>query len=288
MKISQLISEGLSPILFHRTNLYAGSKIMTENRFRLVSPMGTRVEQELTKKAFYLSTSRSLSGYYDRNNKSYSCYFVLDGSKLMNNGFSGEPINYWDGFPRGERDELEDRVWSNSPNIKPATKYILEVNILFNDKPYDGDYEETQKITIVSIIKECKKNKIPVYLYTDQNAYNTRNKKKTVTDFTILKRNRDFKVTKSSEMKRINFLAPYIELIKVPAGSKLSDGAKYLKNKIVGYKWYRDEHVRSLEADIHNTKTNDKTNEFVQLCRSMKFFTAADVIDYIDAKFTKS
>lgn len=203
----------------------------------------------------------------------------------MADGYSGSPIDYWSGFPRGQRDELEDRVFSNKPEIANANRYILEMNILFNPDEKPSARLENEKSNIRKCIINCKKRNIPIYLYTALGDYNTRNKSKAVSDFSILKRDKSVSMPKTPVWKKTNFLAPYVELLKAPVGTKLSKEGKRIKDNIVWYSWYQDEHVRSLDNTIHNDKTEDKTNQFILLCRSMKLYTTKDVIQYIHDKY---
>jgi hypothetical protein len=292
MKINQLF-EGVSSILFHRTSTRALWNILDQNRFVLTGDMGTRAEQDVAKndkKVFYLSTARSLSGSFGRRTYgNIACYIVLDGQKLMANGLSGNPIDYWGPAWRKEQPdnfESEDRIYYDKPVVKDAHKYILEVHALLPKKP-DGSFverEEYEKSDLRRTAIVCKKNKIDFYLYGDEKAFNARIKKKADPNLSRLKAHPEFKREPQVNWGKRDWLARYKELLHAPVDSKLSKDARRLLDDLKSY-WYEDDQIRSLENDIHNAKKDVKTGEFIRLCQGLGLRTAKDVLKYIKKKW---
>jgi len=129
MQVFQLI-EGISPILYHMTSIYAAGKIVTENRFKLSASFGNDSEQQVgSQKHFFLSTTRSrMGGYTVRGAYDGHVIMVLDGKKLAHN-YSGGPVQYWDRSMIAldhKYDETEDRVYADEPYIENATKFITK------------------------------------------------------------------------------------------------------------------------------------------------------------------
>jgi len=116
--------ESVSDIVWHISN--SPLEILKTNKFSL----GTETGPDSTKsgKPFYLSTARSKTGSYSKSPT--GIMFKLNGS-LLNQKFKGKPIDYWAGSGLKDRsketNEMEDRIYSSSPVIPNARKYIMGI-----------------------------------------------------------------------------------------------------------------------------------------------------------------
>ena len=257
--------------------------------------MGTSSENDFSGgEPFYLSTTRTLSGFYERDirHASSAGYVVLDGQKLMADGFTGKPIDYWGPSfrtTRPDKFESEDRIFSDKPAIPNAVKYITEIHLYANLDKMDKNQDtgsEKQKSKIRKIIIAAKKNNIPVSVYDNADAYNSRNKAKALTDLSRLKSDSSVDTSDRYHGITVNYLKPYVELLSAPLHVTLSKDARRIKNNILDHPWHVGDHVRSLDSTIHNSrKKNMKSNEFTVLCKKLGLRKSADIIEYIRKKY---
>ncbi len=159
------ITAKLSNVLYHITTITAAASILTKDRFELKPSEGTLAEQSLNAKSkpYYMSTTRIRTGGYSQGNiYNKSVVLVLSGTKLAMK-YAGGPIDYWgllsypDEASRAKRYEAEDRIFSESPFIAPAHKYIVEVHAHINDRD----------VELFQLKKACLIHKIPIWFYTN-------------------------------------------------------------------------------------------------------------------------
>ena len=238
MKIKQILTESLSQILYHKTDLSVLDQIIKSNSFRLTPSIGTEAEIQAKvddrilvgdfvnitdsntqflfnvtgddkfkvtsiesngseveidfegdptvlplfavspvpksptkkqRKLYYMSTARSKVSdfrYPTFRNTQSMVSIVLDGRKLMADGYSGNPIDYWEG--QSTTDEMEDRVLSQEPYINNASKYIIEIHVLFVPENFSNShlYDESKRM-LRNAIKYGKTKGIDVYVYNN-------------------------------------------------------------------------------------------------------------------------
>ena len=64
------LNEGLSPVLYHATQLQHAVSILNDNTFNLTNAVGLKAERGIQKKFYFISFARSLtSGYSLRIHK---------------------------------------------------------------------------------------------------------------------------------------------------------------------------------------------------------------------------
>jgi len=127
-------------------------------------------------KFYYFSTTRSKSsGWKGGNTK-----LVLDGRKLTQR-YKIIPVDYFNKYKGAQQNnrayidaidslEQEDRIITDNPFIPNAKSYIKEVHIFVDNE------SEYQKKIVKSIVLECEKSNIPIFLYnTKDNFLNQRN-----------------------------------------------------------------------------------------------------------------
>lgn len=124
MKVSEIINESPSSILYHYAPYDAAVKILRDDEFILSPSFRNDLETSTEySRMFFLSTARSLNSYYIR--KQYDgVVFVLDGHKFNQ---KTRPIHYYQNKDDRKLDELEDRVLSDSQTLdaSPRIKYIM-------------------------------------------------------------------------------------------------------------------------------------------------------------------
>ena len=116
--------ESLSSVVYHATDMLAALQILKTNALR--------------SEAGYISTTRSLTGSYHRENKMIGVIFELNGT-LINQRYRSSPIgtenfNYWDNDDTDEEPwlgrsngQLEDRIYTNE--LSPLNKYVTRAII---------------------------------------------------------------------------------------------------------------------------------------------------------------
>lgn len=154
MRISQ-ISEGISNVLYHGTTLEGIASILDKDEIRM-SPVITRGEVTMNKRKnaqfmYFLSTARTKMSDFTRYTEAI---IRLDGRKLAQN-YSGSPVDYFD---NGPVDESEDRIYSHTPTIKQASRYITGIELAVHGS---NTLDPTQSF----IVQAAHRRGIPVKVY---------------------------------------------------------------------------------------------------------------------------
>lgn len=308
----EYLIEKISDIVYHKTSIQSAANILKSNKFKLSSAIGTPSELQLNKgKAFYFSTARTPNSAYINDPTSGDLYFVLDGDKL-NQNYKGKAVDYWGPTFRSlNKDEMEDRIFTNKQFISPAINYIKEIHfllsyeyitrsILFGDELEIRNINENQLLALKVVYSICKKNNIPLYAYNNINHYLTKNKNKAVNVLEVLKDKNAFKLKGSTyqSIKRKPYYSEIAELLSKPIKQKKEfkdnyEWNDYLKSvfsdkayKVI-YKltYYVGDAIKSLEVDLHNMKSDEKISDFIKIMNKYKLKTAEDVIKYLQNKF---
>jgi hypothetical protein len=257
MKAKEFIKEGLSSILYHTTSIHALAKILKSNEFVLTPAVGTSAEMDLLKnqKFYYFSTTRSMLGSYGNDPYKIAVSIKLDGDKLGHN-YSGNPVDYWGpAFRKTDpaKFEMEDRIFSKTPNIPNASKYITEVHMLVIDA---DDMPDRQKRLLRRILIMLKASGMNYYIYDNNNNYITQNKAKAIQGIdaaSIKSKEKEefYHRTKLSQYK--NNIVTWIELATKWKESELSKPAMDLVWYIRQYA-YNGEPLIMLKNTLHNAK----------------------------------
>lgn len=261
---------GISDIVYHYTSLSSASSILKEDQFALTFISGSDDTQKPSDKYYYLSTTRSRRGSYHAGSRVHAL-MVLDGAKLMNN-YVGNPVDYWGREFRKvapAKNEMEDRIWSDKPYIKPASKYIKEIHISFAGVGDDHAIDQAFKRQIRALLIEAKKKGIPTFVYTDQKAAENLDKRKAVKLSDL-----DIKTEPSGHSRsydRRDQMAPWLELYEKDKVEHLSTspfgGAKRLLNTLGSF-----DGIESLKADVHNSKKGGHAlHKIVEILKTNKW-----------------
>ena len=205
--VKKILSEGISTITYHFTSLYGCTKILSKNAFFLTLSSNNADAYD-NKRLFYLSTQRGRNKQLGYAGHLGSCARIqLDGSIVMNN-FKGKPLDYWgdsmgkqsyyrdnaksiygSGFNQARKThhnfEMEDRIFSYSPVIENAVKYIKRIDVFIDPRTdrlvttqvqkYVDEINQKisdEKIEVSTIFALCSRYKIPIYIYNSEKDFN--------------------------------------------------------------------------------------------------------------------
>ncbi len=193
--IKKLLEESLSSIVYHFLPIRNLTPILEDNKINFSTHLGTNGDSiHPTKGYYFLSLTRSkahtigyarnMSGAAFGEADSSFARIKFDGNKL-NHRFKGAPADYWqrkdfeklkaahgpganykDVFHRAMADfESEDRLFSKTPFLDNANKYILQIDVFIPENKIDST---SQVITqLKSIISHSESLGISLYVYTD-------------------------------------------------------------------------------------------------------------------------
>lgn len=292
MRIQQIL-EGISQVLYHSTRAPGFGKIMSDNQFQLTPDLGSSLERGFRKgqkKLYYFSTSRSRTGAYHYPTKEYSngtVLFKLDGSKLMADGFTGAPLDYWADpeMPTySDNDEMEDRIYSTKPAIPNAVKYITEIHIYYNPS-VNATSTQTAPAALRQGAIAAKRAGIPTYVYTDINAYNQL--KTSASAGVDVLSGPEVSIPSVLDQPSNQPFDEYTELLSAPR-PKLSTGAQRLLTDILSRDAdYSSQTLDNLMLKYRKGPKRSLLDQFVRRMQSRNLHTPDAVIDYIRKRFAR-
>lgn len=180
-----VLKEAISDIVYHFTSIFNAYEIIKTDTILLQSPLGSNSEYMGTKQLFFLSTTRQRSAEfgYSQKYKNNGVRITLDGN-LLGNNFKGKAINYWGSgmgkhsYYKGNKDfstkqhhsdnESEDRIFSYSPKLENAHRYIKRIDVIINTN------NESQIITAYNMLMSKFSNII--FVYENTKDFNEQNK----------------------------------------------------------------------------------------------------------------
>lgn len=256
MRFSEILVEGATGVLYHKTSVSAALDILDSGEFKLSSSIGNDVESSMALKGrpYYLSTSRSKVGDYHRWVGDSAAMFVLDGQRIGSR-YRVEPVDYWDRMWLNNPDrtsESEDRIYSRT-NTMPIDS-VVALNVLLK-KQHDIHSETVRQLLIAS-----KTRGIKTYLYTDEKAWRLQDTRKSLkaSDYqSLLKGHRSdppymrrpVRGQGASNYGRSNIL-DWIELVRKQPGQPLSKNADKIRYNL---QYYSDA-TTQLKNDFFNAK----------------------------------
>lgn len=280
--LKRMLHEGISSVLYHGTSVSSAYHIMKTDKFKLSMAEATSSESGISKKLYYLSTTRSVSGSFHSDPYGASVLFKLDGDALGHN-YSGNPVDYWGAEFRKinpAKNEMEDRVFTNKPYIENAKKYISEIHIYFNMKERSNDITTLQ---FRKLYLAAKISGINSYVYDDKRAFSTLDKRKAITPtHTML--GKGVKLPKKSpDRMPYDAITPYVEIYYAKSTDDLSDKGKRLVNMLTRYSI---DAKPSMSADLHNNKSNpDQMEKLMKVWRKAKIHSIDEYIKLMTDKW---
>ncbi|HUS88585.1 MAG TPA: hypothetical protein VMW91_04300 [Desulfosporosinus sp.] len=268
------VEAGISNIVYHYTNLDSATSILKDDQFKLTFVSGSD-DRNLPKNTFYyLSTTRSPVGSYHEG--SYiGVLLKLNGQKLQHN-YIGNPIDYWGPKFRKiqpDKNEMEDRIWSAKPIIKPALKYIEAIHIY-----YDTRHSKDPK-RLKNLLIQAKRKKIPTFVYTDRKAAQILDTRKATPikdlDLTVEPSKMWPSFPKSDRM------ASWVELYEKDKKDHLSENALALLGNWTGFRSYN-----SFTTNIQSQKKGSTgLYKFVDILKKEKWETK-DFYNHVKDKWS--
>ena len=299
IEIYNKLFEGSSSEVFHKTYINNILSILQNNEIRLSAVAGTGADaQKNDNKMFFLSTARSRSSSYFKSIGDYTVLLTLDGQK-MNNLVKSIPVNYWGsgfaGIDRSATDEMEDRFVSNKPTIPNAAKYIKKIGILLPhtrekkisswDRQFNLDYskksdDEVEKLRgdhildtingreaerLRHILLIAKKKNIPVFVYTNEDAFRYGKDKMSIPIPIDKLRGRSEYPDRGDRGRKWSSTTRWFDLYYKNDYEDLD----YDTQRMLGYivRGHESEYVTSLKNDIHNDRNgnNKYTNRLIKM-----------------------
>jgi hypothetical protein len=286
MRISEVITESLSRVAFHYTNIANALKILKTGEFALSSSLGSiEAQYAPTGYHYFLSTTRTKMGGYHRSRaSSYGVVFVLNGD-WFNNHYVSRPIDYWENRnPQSQhhRDsEAEDRVFSKTPTIPIGG--VVAIHVLADPDQYSPHGNAMVRELLIA----AKTKGIKTFLYKDFNAWADFDTRK-ATGVTHLKGQRDKGWTR--QRRPVGYMDHWIELMMKTDRSQLSKKADQMRYSL-GYGWDKNEAVAALSTDLSNARKpdsgqdRDAATKIIAYMRQHRLNTVADFVNHIAAKW---
>ncbi len=286
--------EGISQVVYHSTRAQGFYSIMRTDQFQLTPDLGSSLERGFRKgksKLYYFSTSRSRTGAYHYPTKEYSngtVLFKLDGRKLMADGYTGAPLDYWADpeMPTyADNDEMEDRIYSTKPVIPNATRYIKEIHIYYNPSVNAASTQTAPSALRAGAIV-AKRAGIPVYVYDNVAAYNSLDTRKSV-GVEVLSGGTGANTDSILDQKNTKPFDEYTELLMAPRPN-ISRGAQMLLTDILSRDTdYSANTLDNLMLKYRKGPARPILDQFVKRMQRLKLTTPEAVIAYIRRRFQR-
>jgi hypothetical protein len=293
-----LISEGVSPIVYHFTSVNKLNSILKNNELYLTSNIGTSYEKTVSGgKYYFASFSRTKSithGYGTKFDRPNSARIMFDGNKLGNN-YKFKPIDYWQ-YPRtpefmgGIGDEMEDRLISNNNSVPNINKYIISIDIFVSEDGIDsGIIDMANGLGITLRFFDNKKD-----FASGNSSKSIEPKIKSGSDEVRKDRNwfddiiGALTYKDSISMDRVKKNLKDIFGLDENELAKIDEDIKKYHDKLDDrLKWYLDDIATSLSSSIHNNKSNsNKVVRYIikEFVNSYKKSGAKSISDYLKKK----
>jgi len=278
MKINEILTESLSRIVYHYTNITSALKILSSGVFQLSSGIGS-IEQQYSPKGkpYFLSTTRTRHGGYHDTIGNQAVLFELDGN-WFNRHYISYPVDYWENRDPAKvshrSHEAEDRVFSKSPTI--PINGVISVHVYINPSA-DPEVRAWGRQVLIA----AKKQGIRANFYTDKQAWKNFDSRKKG-DIAILT-GQDGPISSVSRHK--GYLLPWIELLQAKDKSQLSKKADNLRYSLM-YTYDKQDAVSGLKNELSNARKPNSGPDRAHAVKIINFMqqnNLATVEDLVDA-----
>lgn len=304
MLINEILKEGLSPIVYHYTNIFAGEKIVTSGEFELSSTLGS-VEEQYAPRGYpyFLSTTRTKTGGYHKRIGDSAVMFVLDGT-WYNQRYPANSVDYWvnrnPAVAFGYAHEAEDRLFSRTPTIPIDGVTSVHVLLDLEENPEPNRYPKIRKLLLAA-----KRRGISAYFYTEEIAWRRLDTSKTG-DVSVLKQppseKQEYQGDGSEEQEYQGYrskpqkgdLHRWLELIGAQKENQLSKEANSLKYSL-RYHWDNPFYLKDIKQGLSGTLSNarkpnsgpdrDNATKIIAFMRKNNFNTVMDLVNYLANKW---
>lgn len=275
MKLKELLTERLSPIVYHATELKNLSLILSRN-LMVASPLFVRDDESRDNKVsyFFISTARSRTSPFIQTLLSSGKtvgVLTLNGEKL-NNTYKGKSVNY---FLNRKNNELEDRLFTDEQFIRNISEYIEQISILVV-----GNISKT----LLDVKKMCKEKNIPVYFYNNKNDLTTNNKAKSINiDNASLEQEKEDQSKNNIKFpKNLDALIYFYENDNPKTISP--EYEEYVKDLTIDQ--YKQSWISTLKKELNLYYRNEKIIGFFKdILKKERVYTLDELVDKISDKW---
>jgi hypothetical protein len=295
MRVTELLTEALSSIVYHYTRLSSALHILQNGKFELSSVLGSVEQQYAPKDHFYfLSTTRTKLGGYHQSVSSDAVIFVLDGN-WYNQRYRAKSIDYW-----GNRNpsiiahrthEAEDRLFSKESSIPIDGVIAIHVYVRppESDKDRDSEWNSRTIANARQVLILAKKRNIKTFFYTDESAWRLQDTRKQA-NISIL--SKGINRTKDYISRHKGYLYPWVEILMAKDPKTLSDKGQKLVYSLKFYSGlYLDDTIRGLGADLSNARKPDSgpdrkhAGTIINFMRKNGLSTTKELVQYLRNKW---
>lgn len=266
MKLNELLTEKISGVVYHYTNLANAVDVLSSGNFKLSHIVGSRLETGVAaeKYPYYMSFTRSLAGEFHQS-AGAGVMFNINGD-YYNQRFRGKAVDWHYGSSRkAGAGELEDRLFSKKSEI-PAIPAITAIHMLYNPASPSDEVK-----TVVSL---AEKNNIPVHVYKDSALWVKQSPKGRV-NISNLQTTSPKPISPKQSSPTLEF---WHELFTKNETSQLSPGAKKLVTSLVDFDPRYGGNDMGFEKDISSASMPGSTGREL----------AVDIIKFITKYKLKS
>jgi hypothetical protein len=258
MRANEFITESLSSIVYHYTNLSAAAKILDSGQFELSSGAGS-IEQHFAPKGYhyFMSTTRTRHGGFHSSPGNGGVIFNIDGT-WYNQRYPAKSVDYWGDRGTGANyagraSEAEDRLFSKTPTIPITGVTSIHVYVKPMDEQGRANWASGFPSWARKVLLSAKLRGIPAYLYEDVDAWKNQDARGRVT-ITRRETLRGQEKTGFSR-KGTNYLEPWLQLINVNKSSLLGEKAKSFAYELsLSNPYYSNYMITSLKTDLSNAR----------------------------------
>jgi hypothetical protein len=291
-------------VLYHYTHMSNAAEIVASRQFRLTPAVSVSVERTNAsqRKRFYLSTTRSRFGSYtEREAYKSGVVFVLDKDWLESKMIS-EPYDYWGPefhkmHPTSNR-EFEDRMFYSRATLPfpgASHRLIKEIHVLLNADLSNYNLNDSKQHAHNDLRQgrnlfiAAKKQRIPIFAYTDRVAFIRQQKPKAVpiSDLIPAMKYTQRPVDRWPQFGNKKWFLPWIELYHKKPGQKLSEEASKLVYNLRWSDLRTSEMVTRLENDFHNNRRKQTPDQIklLDIFKRLKIVQPKDYIAYLKKKW---
>lgn len=183
------LNESVSDVTYHFTSPTKIISVLKTNKLYLSPVLGQPSDQDINGGKMYalsLTSSRSTDiGYAASLGSNGTVRLTLNG-RLLNNNFKSKRVDYWNrskdpnhpsydsqrnskDFKRtiSRNDELEDRIMSDHNEISNFNKYIIQIDVLYEEKPNSRNHDD-----LIELKNLSDGFNIPLYVYNETKYFN--------------------------------------------------------------------------------------------------------------------
>jgi len=280
MRAQEFLTERISSVVYHYTNIAAARKILRSGEFELSSAMGSVEQQYMPAGQYYfLSTTRTRTGGYHQVTGSAGALFVLDGD-WFNQRHRGHAVDYWlnrnPQVVHHRQHEAEDRIFSREPTIPIDGVTAVHVYV-------SPDAEENIRVSARQALIAAKRRGIPTYFYDDQDAWRSLNTARTAKP--VLPGQDQLRGYVSRD-----YMKPWVELIQANSKDQLSKDADKIRYNLQ-YTYNRADSAKSLAVDLSNARKpsegldRKRASTIIRYMRQQGFTKVSELVDALAEKW---